>query len=161
MRYVVGTIEEVPPGGRKMVTVEGRSIGIFNIEGKWYALRNRCPHQGAPLCTGRLWGLVEGDVPGDFRYDPRRRVVSCPWHGWEFDIMTGRSVCEPVRLRARSYDVEVRPGRYLTEQVQPESEVVSVETFLLEEEGEYLVLDTGPRATGAAAHEAKTGTRCS
>ena len=154
MRYVVGTISEVPPGGRKMVTVEGRSIGIFNIEGKWYALRNRCPHQGAPLCTGPLWGLVEGDVPGDFRYDPRRRVVSCPWHGWEFDVMTGRSVCEPVRLRARSYDVEVRAGRYLTEQVlpdqaRPEGEVVSVETFYLEEDGEYLVLDTGRRVASA------------
>ena len=130
-----------------MVTAEGRSIGIFNIEGKWYALRNRCPHQGAPLCTGPLWGLVEGDVPGEFRYDPRRRVVSCPWHGWEFDVMTGRSVCEPVRLRARSYDVEVRPGRHLTEQARQESSAVSVETFHLEEEGEYLVLDTGHRVT--------------
>jgi nitrite reductase/ring-hydroxylating ferredoxin subunit len=147
VRYVVGTIGEVPPGGRKIVTVEGRSIGIFNIEGKWFALRNRCPHQGAPLCSGRLWGLVEGDVPGDFRYDPRRRVVSCPWHGWEFDVMTGRSVCEPVRLRARSYDVEVRPGRDITEQESADREVVSVDTFYLEEEGEYLVLDTGRRGT--------------
>jgi nitrite reductase/ring-hydroxylating ferredoxin subunit len=147
VRYVVGTIAEVPPGGRKIITVEGRSIGIFNIDGEWFALRNLCPHQGAPLCTGRLWGLVEGDVPGDFRYDPRRRVVSCPWHGWEFDIMTGRSVCEPVRLRARSYDVEVRPGRELTPQERPDGQVTSVDTFHLEAEGDYLVLDTGRRGT--------------
>jgi nitrite reductase/ring-hydroxylating ferredoxin subunit len=143
VRYIVGTIGELAPGERKMVDVEGRSIGIFNIDGQWFALRNRCPHQGAALCTGPLWGLVEGDVPGDFRYDPRRRVVSCPWHGWEFDVMTGRSVCEPVRLRARSYDVEIHPGKDLE---GPGGLTPSVETFHLEEDGEYLVLDTGRRA---------------
>lgn len=145
MRYVVGTINELSPGERKIVDVAGRSIGIFNIDGEWFAMRNRCPHQGAELCTGPLWGLVEGDVPGDFRYDPRRRVVSCPWHGWEFDVMTGRSVCEPVRLRARSYDVEVQSAKDLGGRDQ-EKVVVFVETFRLEEDGEYLVLDTSPRA---------------
>jgi hypothetical protein len=60
--------------------------------------------------------------------------------------MTGRSVCEPVRLRARSYEVEVRPGKDLDghDQVGP-----TVETFHLQEEGEYLVLDTGRRANSS------------
>ena len=61
--------------------------------------------------------------------------------------MTGRSICEPVRLRARHYDVKVQPGRDLSEQDRPDDGVVSVETFHLEQDGEYLVLDTGRRGT--------------
>ena len=49
---VVGTVDEIPPGGRKIVEVAGRSIGVFNVGGEFFALRNRCPHQGGPLCEG-------------------------------------------------------------------------------------------------------------
>ena len=49
-RHVVATVEEIPPGQRKIVEVAGRSIGIFNVSGEFFALRNRCPHQGGPLC---------------------------------------------------------------------------------------------------------------
>jgi 3-phenylpropionate/trans-cinnamate dioxygenase ferredoxin subunit len=154
MRYIVARTDEVGPGERKIVTVADRSIGIFNIGGEWFALRNHCPHQGGALCTGPLWGLVEADEPGEFRYDPDRRVIACPWHGWEFDVKTGRSICEPIRLRTRSYDVKVAEGRTLTagpdgEPIAPRYDedrpVVYVETFHLEAEGEYLVLDTGVR----------------
>src|SRR5947207_3268589 len=54
--YVVGTVDEIPVGGRKIVEVAGRSIGIFNVAGEYVALRNRCPHQGGPLCLGVLTG---------------------------------------------------------------------------------------------------------
>ena len=57
-RHVVAAVSEIPPGERKLVECEGRSIGVFNVKGKFYALRNRCAHQGGPLCQGRLTGFL-------------------------------------------------------------------------------------------------------
>ncbi|MGH2549124.1 MAG: Rieske (2Fe-2S) protein, partial [Thermomicrobiales bacterium] len=56
-RHVVGRVSEVPPGGRKIVEASGRSIGIFNVNGSFHALRNSCPHQAAPLCLGAIKGM--------------------------------------------------------------------------------------------------------
>jgi hypothetical protein len=60
---VVARAEEIPPGERKIVEVGGRSIGVFNIAGRYYALRNRCPHQGGPLCTGLQFGELRSERP--------------------------------------------------------------------------------------------------
>lgn len=106
-RYIVATLDEVPPGGRKIVAVAGRSIGVFNIAGEFFALRNRCPHQGGPLCEGMLWGALEAERPGEFRYSRPGEILACLWHGWEFDIRTGRSWCEPERLRVKRYEVGI------------------------------------------------------
>jgi len=107
MKYVVGSTEEIPPGERKIVTVAGQSIGVFNVDGEYFALRNRCPHQGGALCEGKLWGVLNAEVPGDFRYSATREILTCPWHGWEFHVRTGQSWCDPQRLRVKSYDVRV------------------------------------------------------
>ncbi len=106
-RYVVARAEEVPEGERLIVEVEGREIGVFNIDGEFFALRNRCPHLGGPLCAGEVLGLVHASEPGDVRFDASKKLLTCPWHGWEFDVKTGRSYFNP-RVRARRYDVEVR-----------------------------------------------------
>ncbi len=53
MKYVVASVDEIPPGGRKIVEVAGRSIGVFNVKGEYFALRNRCPHQGGPSTRAR------------------------------------------------------------------------------------------------------------
>jgi len=110
MKHVVAAEGEIPPGGRKIVDVEGRSIGVFNLDGEYFALRNRCPHQGGALCEGRLWGVLRADLPGEFEYEPSREILSCPWHGWEFHVRTGQSWCAPERLRVRSYPVSVEEG---------------------------------------------------
>jgi 3-phenylpropionate/trans-cinnamate dioxygenase ferredoxin subunit len=107
VRYLVGRADEIPPGSRKIVRVAGRSIGVFNVEGEFYAIRNRCPHQGAPLCEGKLWGVLSADTPGNFHYDGRKEILACIWHGWEFNLRTGQSWCDPQRLRVRSYDVSI------------------------------------------------------
>lgn len=109
-RYVVATVTEIAPGARKIVEVAGRSIGIFNIEGEVFALRNRCPHQGGPLCLGVLWGSVTATVPGEYQYGRPGEIVRCPWHGWEFDVRTGQSWVDPQRLRVRRYEVRVEDG---------------------------------------------------
>ena len=53
-RHVVATVDEIAPGTCKLVTVKGREIGIFNVNHEYFALINRCPHQGAPLCKGAI-----------------------------------------------------------------------------------------------------------
>jgi 3-phenylpropionate/trans-cinnamate dioxygenase ferredoxin subunit len=107
VKFVVGKAEEIPPGSRKIVRVAGRSIGVFNVGGEFYAIRNRCPHQGAPLCEGKLWGALKSDVPGSFEYNPTKDILACIQHGWEFSVRTGQSWCDPKRLRVRAYKVDV------------------------------------------------------
>jgi len=107
VKYVVGRADEIPPGDRKIVNIAGRSIGVFNVDGEYFALRNRCPHQGGALCEGKLWGVLTASKPGDFEYQPSKEVLTCPWHGWEFLLRTGESWCEPARLRVRRYEVTV------------------------------------------------------
>ncbi len=114
-RHVVARVEEIPPGGRKIVTVAGRSIGIFNVGGEFFALRNRCPHQGGPLCEGKTWGMLSARTPGELEYTRAGEILTCAWHGWEFDIRTGQSWCDPNRLRVRRYAVSVEPGDRITE----------------------------------------------
>ena len=109
-RHVVATVAEIPPGQRKIVEVGGRSIGIFNVNGAFFALRNRCPHQGGPLCLGPLEGLVQSTGPGDYSVSRPGEVLRCPWHGWEFDIQTGQSWFDPTRVRVRRYEVSVESG---------------------------------------------------
>jgi nitrite reductase/ring-hydroxylating ferredoxin subunit len=118
-RYVVATVDEIPPGGRKIVEAAGRSIGVFNLGGEFFALRNSCPHQGGDLCRGPISGFVSSSGPGDYRYNRHGEIIRCPWHGWEFDITTGRSVFNPHRLRVRSYDVTI----------EPDEDDPSIETF--------------------------------
>src|SRR5690349_19573519 len=109
-RYVVATVAEIAPGGRKIVEIAGRSIGIFNVDGEFFALRNRCPHQGGPLCSGSLMGVVSASVPGEYQYSRPGEIVRCPWHGWEFDVRTGQSWIDPAPLRVRRYEVSVEEG---------------------------------------------------
>jgi len=114
-RHVVAALSELPPGSRKLVNIDGRPIGVFNIGGEFFALLNRCPHQGGNLCEGRLIGLVESPAPGEYCYSRKGEILRCPWHGWEFDVRTGKSWCDPARTRAKTYEVGTEPGRSLVE----------------------------------------------
>jgi nitrite reductase/ring-hydroxylating ferredoxin subunit len=135
-KYIVATVGEIPSGQRKIVEVAGRSIGLFNINGEFFALRNRCPHQGGPLCQGRLSGRLVAAAPGQYNYGHPGEMLRCPWHGWEFDVPTGQSWFDPIQTRVRSYPVSVEPppaglekGPYTAETypVVVEEEVVVVE----------------------------------
>src|SRR5262249_15131319 len=93
-KHVVARVEEVAPGKPLVRQVKGRQIGIFNLNGEYFALLNRCPHQSAELCRGRITHLVQADRAGEFRVSRRGELIKCPWHGWEFDIRTGQSWCD-------------------------------------------------------------------
>ncbi|MFR9804085.1 Rieske (2Fe-2S) protein [Pseudonocardia sp. RS010] len=109
-RHVVAKVDDIPDGERLIVEVGGRSIGVFNIRGTFHALLNRCPHNGAALCEGPLTDVVRAERPGQTTFDESRVLVQCPWHGWEFDIETGRSYTDPERSRVRRYGSVVAPG---------------------------------------------------
>lgn len=113
-KYVVGRADDVPDGSRLIVDVNGRSVGIFNVAGTYYALLNRCPHRGAQLCRGQLVGSIESDAPGEIRYVEDSVFLVCPWHGWEYDLKTGQSWFDPQRCRVRPYPVDVESGETLT-----------------------------------------------
>ena len=95
---------------------------MFNVNGSLYALRNTCPHQGAPLCLGLITGMMAPSRPGEHLWQREGEILRCPWHGWEFDITTGRSVFNPHRTRVRRYEVTVE---------RPDPEDPSIETFPL------------------------------
>ncbi len=112
-RHVVAAVGEMRPGRSKIVSVAGREIGVFNVADSFYALINRCPHEGAALCLGAVVGRFESDRPGDYRLTRHGEMLRCPWHGWEVDIRTGESWCHPDSVKARSYPVTVVPGEAL------------------------------------------------
>jgi 3-phenylpropionate/trans-cinnamate dioxygenase ferredoxin subunit len=102
-RVVVARADEIAPGERKIVDIGGRSVGVFNIAGEYFALRNRCPHQGGPLCAGLQFAPLRSSRPGEYERGENAELIRCPWHGWEFEIKTGRSLVDPQRTRVRSY----------------------------------------------------------
>ncbi len=109
-KHVIGRAGEIPPGSRRIVEAEGRSIGVFNVQGSYYALRNSCPHQAAPLCLGSIKGMTMPSKPGEYIWARDGEIVRCPWHGWEFDILTGRSIFNPHKMRVKTYEVTVEQG---------------------------------------------------
>ena len=129
-KHVVGKVSEIPPGERKIVEVKGLSIGVFNVEGTFYALRNVCPHQAGPLCQGRVKGTMMPSAPHSYEYGLEGRILACPWHRWEFDITTGRSFFNPHRVRVKTYEVTV----------EPEEEDPTVETYPVTVERGLVVL---------------------
>jgi len=114
-KHVVAAVADIPPGGRKLVTVRGREIGVFNLGGEFFALVNRCPHQGAVLCEGEIVSKLESTGPGDYRLSRGGEMIRCPWHCWEFDIRTGQSWCDPDSMQAKMYPVTVVPGETLAQ----------------------------------------------
>ena len=115
---VVALSEDVPDGGRVVVEVNGTEIGIFRINGALRAYANSCPHVGGPVCQGlMIHRVVERlddrlrSVGDDFSDDMN---IVCPWHGYEFDLATGRH-CGRRSIRLISYPVSERGGEVVVE----------------------------------------------
>lgn len=134
-RHVVGRAEEISPGERLAVTVKGRPIVIFNLDGEYFALLNRCPHQSAPLSRGIVSGIAQSDEPGQAECLRPGEFLRCPWHGWEFDIRTGQSWCEPSRVNVKQYPISVESG------VELVKGPFKAETISVSVESDYLVVE--------------------
>jgi nitrite reductase/ring-hydroxylating ferredoxin subunit len=134
-RYVVASVSDIPPGTRKLVQVNGRPVAIFNLEGAFFGLNNKCPHEGGSLCHGVVTGLIDSTGPGEYHQSRRGEMIRCPWHGWEFDIQTGQSWCDPERMKVRRYGVDVAHGSDLVEGPYV------AETIAVTVEDDYVVVD--------------------
>jgi 3-phenylpropionate/trans-cinnamate dioxygenase ferredoxin subunit len=107
-RFVVARADELPPGTSRIVEVGGRSIGVIRTnEGRLYALRNACPHHGAPLCLGEVTGMMLPSGPHEYRYDDEQTVMRCPWHGYPFRLDDGHCATRPELMRVKTYRVEI------------------------------------------------------
>jgi 3-phenylpropionate/trans-cinnamate dioxygenase ferredoxin subunit len=114
-RHVVASTSEIPPGGNKVVQIGGREIVVWHISGEYFALLNRCPHEGAPLAKAVCVAVLHAPEPGRFVRTRVGEMLRCPWHGWEFDVRTGQSYFDPVHCKVRSYPVKVAPGGELAQ----------------------------------------------
>jgi nitrite reductase (NADH) small subunit len=109
MRHVVGNVSDFSVGSHRVVEIDGRGIGIFNVGGELYALPNICPHQSGPVCEGRrLTGTLEATAEGDWRPEwvHAGEIIACPWHGLEYHVPTGRCLAFS-HIRLRRYPVSV------------------------------------------------------
>ena len=86
----IASKSEIPVGTGKVVEVGGKSVAVFNCEGTFYAMDNTCKHRGGPLGEGSLSDTT----------------VSCPWHGWEYDVRTGACQMDPS-IKVQTFDVKV------------------------------------------------------
>jgi nitrite reductase (NADH) small subunit len=86
----VAAVGDVPPGSGKCVEAGGKQIALFNVGGTFHAMDNTCLHRGGPLGEGELEGVI----------------VTCPWHGWSYQIRTGTMVQDP-RVGVSKHDVRI------------------------------------------------------
>ena len=86
--------DDIPPGTCQTGWVGDKEVAIFNVDGTFYATQPHCTHAGGPLCEGALWG----------------EIVTCPWHGSEFNVRNGQVTLDPAETPLVTYPVEVVDG---------------------------------------------------
>ena len=108
-QIAVGKVDEFPVGQFKIVTVEGREIGIARLaSGEFRAVRNVCPHKGAPVCKGFISGTALPSAPGELAYGHDGEVLVCPWHGYEFDLNSGTQLYQNDAVKLLMYPAQLR-----------------------------------------------------
>lgn len=109
-RHVICGLEELGPGEIRPAKVAGRSIAVACLtDGTYRAIADTCPHEAASLSAGRIERMWVSERVGEHR-SGERHVLVCPWHNFEFDAETGRSLCEPARLRVKTYEAILEGG---------------------------------------------------
>jgi len=86
--------EDIEPGTCRMGYINGKAVAIYNVDGEFYATQTNCTHMGGPLCEGSLWA----------------HIVTCPWHGSQFDVRDGKVVTDPAKEPLQTYPVRVVDG---------------------------------------------------
>ncbi|MEU3274946.1 Rieske 2Fe-2S domain-containing protein [Saccharomonospora sp. NPDC006951] len=147
MRVAVARVADFQPGERRIVRVGRRSIGVFRVGDKFYAINNHCPHMSGPLCLGRTLPHLSSSGPGDVSLAEHDTLLACPWHGWEYDLATGQSFLGPGEKPARGFEVSVQSGHTVSADAAmrfpdriPGPYVA--ETFTVRVEDEYVIVDT-------------------
>ena len=115
-RVDLGAVDAFVDGQAHRVEIDGRGLVVVRRQDTFYVLRDICPHQGARLSDGSVTGTALECNPGaEIVLGREGEILSCPWHGWEFDLCTGRSLIDPETVRVRTYAVSVEAERVLVE----------------------------------------------
>ncbi len=99
---------------RKIIAQGEQEIGVFRVNGAFYAYENNCVHQGGPICQGKILNKVEEVLGADktskgLKFSDDDVHIICPWHGYEYNIKTGRHPGDK-NVRLKAYDVKVKNG---------------------------------------------------
>jgi nitrite reductase/ring-hydroxylating ferredoxin subunit len=130
-RHAVGSLSDLLPGSRLIAQVPAfgktMEIGVFNVGGRLVAYRNVCPHAGAPVCVGKVCGTTLPGEVGQYTLAREGEILRCPWHGWEFDLLTGEHLVDE-KMKLRAYDVQTGSPEEVLESftVETEGEIVFV-----------------------------------
>jgi nitrite reductase/ring-hydroxylating ferredoxin subunit len=111
---VIGKVSEFPDSGRQIVAVADAEVGVFCVGGRFTAFENVCPHLGGPVCQGKVIPRVQEVIAEDktslgLAFSKDQTNVACPWHGYEFDVQTGRHQGNS-HMRLRAVKIEVVDG---------------------------------------------------
>jgi nitrite reductase (NADH) small subunit len=98
----IASVDDIPAGEGREFTVGDRVLAVFNVDGEFHVIDGICPHAGGPLADGGLHG----------------GIVTCPWHGWQFDVTTGRH-CLTERIQQTRFACRVENGEVLVELPDP------------------------------------------
>jgi 3-phenylpropionate/trans-cinnamate dioxygenase ferredoxin subunit len=113
-RMKLCAVDDLAPGETRRFVVGGRAIALCRTAaGAYFAVGDNCPHQGASLCAGALGGTMVRSDPGEYRWGREGEVLRCPWHAWEFDVRSGRSLVGDDKTRVASYPLEIVDGDVL------------------------------------------------
>ena len=115
--HIVAEVSEIEDGERILVELKGREVGVFYLDGEYYAFANWCAHQGGPWCEGTLTGTFEGEFNREtletrLNWVKEGKILNCPWHGWEYDIKTGTCLSRRS-VKLPSYPVRVEDGKII------------------------------------------------
>lgn len=112
----VGKADEFPLDTIRIVKAGPREIGVVRrADGTVNAVRNWCPHKGAEVCKTQLSGTMLPGAPGTLTWGHEGEIVRCPWHGFEFDIRTGKRPYSDSRMRLRVYPARIADGQILVD----------------------------------------------
>jgi nitrite reductase/ring-hydroxylating ferredoxin subunit len=113
--HVVAETTDVPEGERLVVELEGREIGVFNVDGEYYAYTNWCAHQAGPCCEGPITGTSKArfdaeSLEVELSWVKEGEILNCPWHGWEYDVTNGECLSR-AGISLVSHPVSVEDGQ--------------------------------------------------
>jgi nitrite reductase (NADH) small subunit len=116
MKHLVCKYDELKQGGKKAVSIDRKAIVVVRSDnGEVYALRDVCPHKGPCLSLGMIDKSCTGEEAGKYIFEKEKEVIRCPWHSWEFDIKTGRSLFDPENVKVKTYETTVENNMVFVE----------------------------------------------
>jgi nitrite reductase/ring-hydroxylating ferredoxin subunit len=108
LQFVIAA-DELQEGDRVITEIQGKEIAVFNVGGEYRALANYCTHQGGPVCEGPVNGTIGVDEEWNMIFEQEDELIICPWHGWSFEMETGRHIAKS-NYTLPTYEVVEKEG---------------------------------------------------